>query len=409
MHSIEAALDTRVEPRLDDRSTDRMETVARSIQFIVMLLLLLGLVMIFSTRGPAAAREGGFAAAWGPLVAQTGKLLVGLLLFVVAMRIDTRRLLAFAPLLLLLAFVLLGLVCIPGIGAKINGARRWFAFGPGFQPVELARIALIVWLAARIDRVGPGIRDFTRGLLPTVAVPAGLAVLLLLQPDFGSALFFLGISGILLILAGARVSHFIGIAVISLPVVLGYAVTSLDHVQRRLSQFMEPGLGHQAQQSLLALGSGGLFGVDLGAGMAKLGYLPMVSSDFILAAIGEELGFIGTTLVVLAFLLFTLLGARVALAQASLGLFVLAAGMTLSIAMQAIVNIAVVTGAAPTKGIALPFLSAGGSSLALSMFAVGVLVRLARSPDPTAAAAANPVHSPNSEIRAQDAVEERHG
>ncbi len=363
-----------------------LEGTARSLQGVVLFLLLLGAVMIFSTRGPGAALDGGFAAAWGPLLQQGVKVTVGVLLFALGASLAPRRLLRHADLLLLLAFVLLALVWIPGVGAKINGARRWFSFGPGFQPVELARVALIVWLAARLDRIGPGVKDFARGLLPTAAVPGGLAVLLLLQPDFGSALFFVGLSSLLLILAGARVTHFAGMLLVALPILIGYAATSLGHVQRRIEQFLSADLGHQAKQSLLALGSGGLTGVDLGAGMSKLGYLPMVSSDFILAAIGEELGFVGTSLVILAFLLFTILGARVAFAQRSIGTFVLAAGLTLSIAMQAIVNVAVVTAAVPTKGIALPFLSAGGSSLALSLFAVGVLVRLARAPDDAAPA-----------------------
>ncbi|MFG0320528.1 MAG: FtsW/RodA/SpoVE family cell cycle protein [Planctomycetota bacterium JB042] len=363
-----------------------LEGTARSLQGVVLFLLLLGAVMIYSTRAPGAALDGGFAAAWGPLLQQGAKVLVGVLLFALGASLSPRRLLRHADLLLLLAFVLLALVWIPGVGAKINGARRWFSFGPGFQPVELARVALIVWLAARLDRIGPGVKDFARGLLPTAAVPGVLAVLLLLQPDFGSALFFVGLSSLLLILAGARVTHFAGMLLVALPILIGYAATSLGHVQRRIDQFLSADLGHQAKQSLLALGSGGLTGVDLGAGMSKLGYLPMVSSDFILAAIGEELGFVGTSLVILSFLLFTILGARVAFAQRSIGTFVLAAGLTLSIAMQAIVNVAVVTAAVPTKGIALPFLSAGGSSLALSLFAVGVLVRLARTPEEAAPA-----------------------
>jgi len=382
---------------LDARTLRSLPSTARSMEGVVALLLLLGLVMIHATRSPLVAQEAGVDVAWGPLLKQAAKLAVGVLMFALGLSLEPKRLLRLSPWILGATAALLAVVWIPGVGAELNGARRWFAFGPGFQPVEAARVALIIWLAARLERVGPGVRDLTRGLLPTAAVPAALAFLLLMQPDFGSALFFLGLSSLMLLLAGARASHFALVGAVALPFIALYASTSLQHVQYRIEQFLAPGLGHQAEQSLLALGTGGVSGVDLGAGMAQLGYLPMVSSDFILAAIGEQLGFIGTSIVVLSFVLFTLLGGRVALAQPTMGRFLLAAGLTLSIAIQAIVNVAVVTAATPTKGIALPFISAGGSSLALSLFAVGVLVRLAR-PNPAELDAADPNASKDPEV-----------
>ncbi|MFH0945215.1 MAG: FtsW/RodA/SpoVE family cell cycle protein [Planctomycetota bacterium] len=356
-----------------------LQSSAHAISVIVAVLLLLGLVMVYSTQAPLLARKGGIDASWSPLLAQGYKILVGLLLFGAGLMIRPSRVMKHHwPILLVAGFLLL-LVCIPGVGARINGSRRWFMFGGlVFQPVELARIALIVFLAARIEALGPGIRSFSRGLLPLVAVLGLFAVLLLAQPDFGSALFFLGLGTLLLILGGARLDHLALIMLAGAVAVGMYAVGHLGHVMERMREFLNPSVSDHAYQSLLALGSGGVVGTDLGAGMAKLGYLPMVSSDFILAAIGEELGLIGSSLVVLLFLLFAILGTRIALAQRTPARFFLAAGVVISISTQAILNIAVVTGAVPTKGIALPFVSSGGSSLAFSLFGVGMLVALAR-------------------------------
>lgn len=357
---------------------DQAAQSARSLQWVTAALVGLGVIMVFSTRAPEVVRHGGPTSVYEPLFDQFVKLAVGATFFLLGFLSRPALLLRLGRVLMLVALVLLGLVLVPELGAKINGARRWFSFGPGFQPVEFARIALIVFLAAHVHAAGPRIREFVRGLLPPLLVLIASMVLLLMQPDFGSAIFFLGLGSLLLILGGARLSHFLGLAAATFPVAVTYGWRSLGHVQSRVQQFLEPGMGHQAVQSVLALGAGGVGGTDLGAGTAKLGYLPQVSSDFILAAIGEELGFAGSSFVVLLFALFLVAGTRIALAQESPARFLLAAGITISIATQAILNIAVVTAAVPTKGIALPFVSAGGSSLAFSLFAVGLLIRLAR-------------------------------
>ncbi len=357
---------------------DQAARSARSLQWVVAALVGLGVIMVFSTRAPQIVRVGGPSSVYEPLLDQGVKLGVGAAFLLLGLFTRPARLLRLGRWMMLVALALLVLVLVPELGAKINGARRWFSFGPGFQPVEFARIALIVFLAAHVHQAGPRIRELVRGLLPPLIALIASMVLLLLQPDFGSAIFFLGLGSLLLILGGARLIHFCMLAAVTFPVAVVYGWNSLGHVQSRVQQFLEPGMGHQAVQSVLALGAGGLAGTDLGSGTSKLGYLPQISSDFILAAVGEELGFAGSSLVVLLFALFLVAGTRIALAQTSTGRFLLAAGIAISIATQAIVNIAVVTAAVPTKGIALPFVSAGGSSLAFSLFAVGLLIRLAR-------------------------------
>ncbi len=369
-------------PRLVQGAPARAVLDARAhwLLLIVAVLLGFGLIMVYSTRAPQVARVHGLGASWDPLFEQGVKILIGLGFLAAGILVRPSWLLQWHKPLMAAAVLLLLLVCVPGIGARINGARRWFVFGPVvFQPVEFARIALIVFIAARVRKVGPRIGEFQVGLLPVAAVLAILMVLLLLQPDFGSTVFMLGLGTLLLILGGARVRHFLIMAAVGLPVCLAYAMTSLSHVQDRFRQFIDPAMGEQARQSLLALGSGGLTGADLGAGMAKLGYLPMISSDFILAGIGEELGFVGTSLVVLLFLLFTVLATSIVVMQRCPGHFVIGAGVTLSIALQAVINVAVVTAAVPTKGIALPFISSGGSSLVSSLFGVGLLIGMARA------------------------------
>ncbi len=366
----------------DDEGAGGLEKTARSILLIVSVLLGLGLVMVYSSTAAAAARAGDFAASAKPLLSQATKLALGIAALAVGLYGSPRFFVRHARLLLGLAFVLLAAVCVPGIGAEINKARRWIPIGSFYlQPMEVARVALILWLSVTIVRLGPRLLELRRGLVPIAAVPAFVAVLLLRQPDFGSAVFLFGLSILLLVLGGARMSHFVLIGGVVGLACVAYALTSLDHVQFRIQQFLHPETNAQALNSQLALGSGGLAGVGLGAGVAKFGYLPMISSDFVLAGIGEELGFVGTSLVVMSFLVLTLLLARVAAAQQSRVGFLLCSGLTLSIAVQALINIAVVTGAAPTKGIALPFLSAGGSALACSCFSIGLMVNLARSPD----------------------------
>ena len=361
---------------------ESLDSTVHAVQVIVAVLLLLGLVMVYSTSAPTVARQSGLGASYAPLLAQGSKILIGVALFAAGALIRPSFLLRNYRLILALAVIGLLLVCVPDMSARLNGSRRWFNLGGlRFQPMEFARLALVIFLAARIGLLRDRLRCFVSGLLPLAVAMALLAGLLLAQPDFGSAVFFLGLGTLLLILGGARLAHLFGLLVACLASCSMYAVGHLGHVLDRIREYLNPSVGDHAYRSFEALGSGGVTGADLGAGMAKLGYLPMANSDFVLAAIGEELGLLGTSLVVLLFLLFTIFGTRIAMAQRTMARSLLAAGIVISISTQAVINIAVVTGAVPTKGIALPFVSSGGSSLAVSLFGVGLLVGLARRCD----------------------------
>jgi cell division protein FtsW len=363
--------------RIDARRGEGLDVAGRWLLLVVLCLLSLGLVMVYSVSAPPRLREQGTDAAWVPLLVQGGKVAFGLVFLWLGMRVRLEWLLKHDRWIAGAVLLMLALVWIPAIGTKINGARRWFDLGVcNVQPAELAKIALILFVAGTSARLGGRVRSFRHGLLPLMLALGLAAGLLLLQPDFGSALFLMGLGAFLFVFAGAPVRQFGIVGLVALPACIAYAWTSLGHVQRRVDEFLNPEVGGQAWQSLVALGSGGAFGNGLGAGMAKLGFLPMISSDFILAAVGEELGFMGTSLVVLLFVLFLMMGSRIVLAQQSHPGFLVGVGVTLMITVQALINIAVVTGAVPTKGIALPFLSAGGSALATSLFGVGLLLNL---------------------------------
>lgn len=349
---------------------------ARRVLYPALFLTAVGLVMVFSTLAGRLAARGEPADLMDPLWEQSAKLAAGLLALAVGYAANPSFWLERHRLVFGAAVALLALVLVPGLGVVQHGARRWLDLGIGFQPVELARVALVIHLAARLGGSRRSAETDARslaGVLATVSLPV---ILLLFQPDFGSALFFVGLTFLVLLLAGVPIAHLAAVAGAGLSVVL-LAGLGLDHVRHRIAAFLDPALGYQARQSLLALGAGGLLGSGLGAGITKLGYLPMVSNDFVLAAVGEEAGFVGTSLVLFAFVALLWGGLGTAHRQRNPARYLLASGLALSLALQALLNVAVVTAAVPTKGIALPFVSSGGSSLVACLFAVGLLARLA--------------------------------
>lgn len=362
---------------------------ARALELVVLALALVGLVMSYSASAPysADARTGDLADTWRTLIVHSVKLGVGIALFVAVRRVPLSWVERHHRRLMIGALALLVIVLIPGIGAKLNGARRWFSFGPlAFQPVELAKIVVVAAVAAELRAMGDGVTRLAPCARLLLTFVAPVCVLLCCQPDFGSTVLLAGIVFLLMIFAGARPAHYIPATLFGFGGLVAAAWLFLPHVLERFSRHVDPKPGEQAYQSLVALGSGGLAGMDhgIGAGMAKLGYLPMISSDFVFASVGEELGFLGTTLVVFLFVMFTLLASRVVLAQRDMFRFLLGAGITLSISVQVLINLVVVTAVTPTKGIALPFISAGGSSLVMSLVAVGILVSLAKDAASTA-------------------------
>jgi len=288
--------------------------------------------------------------------------------------------------LLLLSIALLIIVLIPSLGTEVNRARRWLRIplGPvviSFQPSELAKWAAVFFLAAVCDKLGDKLRLYWKRFVPVCAV-IGVIVGLIVIEDFGTAVFVALLAFLMLIIAGAKWWHILT----PLPFcIIGFFAILVHSPGRmhRLIAYFNPGqwtdsIAYQANQSLIALGSGGLWGKGLGMGICKYGHLPEDTTDFIFAIIGEELGFVGNAAIIGIFIIFVLLGILVIVrCRDRFGQF-LAAGIVLTIALQAVINIGVVTVVLPTKGIPLPFVSAGGTSLLLSSAAVGVLLNIAK-------------------------------
>jgi len=348
---------------------------------IVLALASLGVVMVYSASAIIAGerfqdpfhfltRQGAFAA-------------LGFLALWLAMRLDYRRLERFVMPLLVISFVLLVLVLIPPFGREINGTRRWIRGGMfSFQPVELAKFALVLYLASFLTRRHELIRSFSQGLLPVLLVAGIMAGLTILQPDLGNSLALIILTLALAYLAGAQVKHMLLIGAAALPAVT-VLVAMKPYRWRRMLAFVDPwddpqGSGFQIIQSFLALGSGGWFGRGLGESKQKLFYLPEPHTDFIFAILGEELGLVGALVVVALFVALIWRGLRIGLRAPDAFGGYLALGLTLMLATQIVVNLGVVMGALPTKGLPLPLVSFGGSALLMTMFSAGVLLNISQ-------------------------------
>jgi len=300
-----------------------------------------------------------------------------------ASRLDYHFLQRRGALLYFAALILLALVLVPGLGAWAKGARRWFRFGGlSFQPSEFAKIAAIAAIACFAAARGPRLTGLFTGFIPGLALAAVPAGLILLEPDFGSAILLATTCVLVLLAAGARPTH---AALFAAPALAGLCFLVYRSPQRfgRIMAFLDPwshydGPGYQVIHSLIAIGSGGVLGRGPGASAQKLFYLPEPGADFVFAVIGEEFGLIGALAVIALFALLVYEGMRVSSRAPDLFGSLLAFGLTTTIGLQAAINIAVVTASAPTKGIPLPFISAGGSSLVFTMTAVGLVLSVAR-------------------------------
>jgi cell division protein FtsW len=346
----------------------------------VLILLALGVAVVTSaSSGREVLRSD--AGLWGSFHSHGFKVLLGVLLILLGASVDYRSWARHSRLLYIVALVLLILVLVPGIGAKVNGSRRWFRsdwLPFAFQPAEYAKLAMILFLGQWIARTPDLSRSFTKTFLPgaaAVLLPAGL---ILMQTDFGTFLLLTMLGFSLLLLAGARVQHLLLLASTTLPLVIYLVVDRLSYVKQRFTGFAgsEPPL--QVKFSLSALQVGGLGGVGLGGSHHKLHFLPHCDNDFILSIIGEELGFLGTTAILFLYTLLIWSGVKVLLGVRSRFGFVVVSGVLLVIVTQALINIAVATGAAPVKGMPLPFVSAGGSSLVVLCLGVGLVLSVAR-------------------------------
>jgi len=355
----------------------------RTLLFAVLMLVVISVVMVYSSSSVVALTTYDDAAFF--MKRQLQWATIGLALMAVFMRIDHRH---FSDqrvviALMALALALFASTLMPGVGRMINGSRRWLRLGMlSFQPSELAKVALVAYLSYYMAKKGDRLRDFMNGLAPAYVVTAVFLGVAALQPDFGSALTFAGVACVMLFAGGANVLHLGFTALAALPFMY-FAVVHKAYRWRRIISFLDPwsdpqGAGHQIIQSFLAFGSGGVFGRGLGEGRQKLFFLPERHSDFIYAVIGEELGLIGALAVLLLFLIILWRGVRIALAAGDAFSRLLALGITLLICMQGLINMAVVTGLLPTKGIALPLVSYGGSSLVITMAALGVLLNISR-------------------------------
>ncbi|MDD5108069.1 MAG: putative lipid II flippase FtsW [Candidatus Omnitrophica bacterium] len=348
---------------------------------ISVILICIGIVMIYSSSSIYAWERYGDSFYF--LKRHLFFLLAGLLLTFLAMLIDYRVFRKHARLLLWVALGLLVLVLIPGIGREVSGARRWFRFKfISFQPSEFANLALIIYIADFITRKGEKIKLLLEGFIPPICVLGATALLILLQPDLGTVIALGSVVLIMLFVAGTRGSYILSLLLCSLPV-LYVLVFRVAYRRDRILAFLNPwadakGTGFQTIQSQIAIGSGGLFGRGLGHSQQKLFYLPAAHTDFIFSIIGEELGLIGTLGIIVLFLIFIQQGLKIIKnAQDKFGYF-LALGLILIISLKAIVNIGVSCGVFPTKGLPLPFISYGGSSLIFDMVSLGILINIAR-------------------------------
>ena len=352
-----------------------MKIAVTTLAFCIAALLALGLVMLYSSSMTQFGAD--------LLKKQMAWFVFGFALCVAATALDYQVLKKYAWPIFLFALFLLVLVIVPHIGRKINGARRWFDFhGLRFQPSEFAKLALVILLAWYGDRCQRYMHTWNRGI-----VLPGLLILLVLglvfvEPDRGTTILLAAVSGAMLLLAGVRWRYIVP------PVLLGVLALTvsilLDPMRMKrifswwdLKQHKE-GVGYQAYQAMIALGSGGWTGLGLGNGRQKLGFVPEHQTDFIFSIIGEELGLVATLLVVLAFVVIVICGIYIALNSHNTFGFLLAAGLTFLIGLQAAINIGVVTSALPNKGLPLPFISYGGSNLLAMFTCVGILFSIAR-------------------------------
>ncbi|MBC5816538.1 MAG: putative lipid II flippase FtsW [Candidatus Eremiobacteraeota bacterium] len=348
---------------------------------VVAILVGIGLVMIFSASSATAYSINHDAMYF--LKRQVIWLIVALGAAYFAYRIDYHKLKKIAPAVLLLSILSLILVLVPHVGMLVNGARRWLGAGSlSVQPSEFAKLALVLYLAAMLSSRGERITSLVRGLFPLCVPMAIMVMLILKEPDMGTASLLAMVAFAMFFAAGARWEHLTLILISTVPVV-AISVLSSPYKRARILAFLDPwkdpqNTGFHIVQSLLALGSGGLFGVGLGASRAKFFYLPEQYTDFIFAVLGEELGLIGAVSVIILFLIFAYRATRIALGAPDRFGFFLALGCTALIVIQAFINIGVVTSSWPVTGVPLPFVSFGGSSLVVSLVAVALIINVGR-------------------------------
>jgi cell division protein FtsW len=345
-----------------------------------LLLICVSVVMVYSASAVVALER--FQQPYLFLTKQALWSILGLAVLLVSIRVDYRTYRNEAFIWSLLGLVVLMLVAVL-FSAPVNGTRRWFGIGGlGIQPSELAKIACVFFTALMLERRMHRIDDLSYSLTPIALIVGLVVALILLQPDFGTSISLALVVAVMVFAAGLHYRYFVGLALVALPAIY-IVLVAAPYRRRRLLAFWDPwadplGDGFQIIQSLVAVGTGGVFGRGLMAGVQKLFYLPEPHTDFIYAVIGEELGLIGATAILFCFCVIAWRGLRIsARAEDTFGSFV-ALGLTTMIAAQALVNISVVLGLMPTKGIPLPLVSFGGSSLLINLLGMGVLLNISQ-------------------------------
>jgi cell division protein FtsW len=351
---------------------------------VTLVLLAFGVAATYGAASLVTVK--GQSVGFGFAVRQLIGAILGGLLLLWASRQDYYRWRRWAWPLLLVTMVLLTIPLLPfthGIAPSVNGARRWVDLGPlNFQPSELARLAVVIWCAMLASKKGVQVREFRKGVLPFILVLGAVSLLILLEPNLSMATLVVMLGGLVLFTSGARIGHFVLLGGVSLILVF-HQIRDAQYRLARVLTFLNPGEattggGFQIYQSLVGIGSGGLFGTGFGQGQQKLGYLPYAYSDFLFSTIGEEWGFVGVLVVVLLFALFVWLGFRIARTAADPFGQYLAVGLTATIGLTAFMHMAVSLGLMPTTGLTLPFMSYGRSSQVISLLGTGILINIGR-------------------------------
>jgi cell division protein FtsW len=355
---------------------------ARLLVLVTAVLVVVGLASVYSAS--SALVERGRAVGSARMMTQVAGALFGGLLLLLAARVNLDRVRRLAWPLILVSLALLLILVVPGTGAiapRINGARRWLNL-PGFsiQVSELAKLAVVIWTAMLCARKGTEVRRMSKGLLPVLVIVLPVAALIALQPDLSTAIWIPILAMLILFVGGARIGHFILLGIAAVPI-LWQQIVSAQYALLRLTTFLDPGtdrLGgsYQIDQALIAVGSGGLFGVGFGNGHQKLGFLPYPYSDFIFATIAEEWGFLGLVLMAALYVTYVLVALRLARAAGDPFRQLLGVGLAVMVGADAFLHMAVSVGLVPTTGLVLPFVSYGRSGLVTALIATGLLVNL---------------------------------
>jgi cell division protein FtsW len=344
-----------------------------------LLLVMMGLVAIYSSSSFLAAHELGDSYYYLKRQAFLGLLGFSLLILTKNIPVSVYSRLVYPILFVSLAFLIL--LFLPGVGRKVGGACRWFRIaGFSFQPSELAKLSLAIYIAYSMSKKGADMSNFSKGLLPHIIIVGSFMVLILLQPDLGTTVIIGSWLMILLFVGGLNILQLLTVLMMAFPLTL-WLISRADYRLNRWWAFLNPwedpqGLGFQIIHSFLAFGSGGILGVGLGNSKQKLLYLPEPHTDFILSIVAEELGLVGVTFIIILFTILIIRGIKISLDAPDLYSSYLALGISTLIGLQVLINMGVVMGLLPTKGLTLPFLSYGGSSLVVNLLGMGILLSI---------------------------------